>query len=709
MTRQAANDELERVLAEAPSPFSDSVLTHAFRDPPDAPGIHATVRQHLLRLVGPSVGEREPVLQVITGDPGEGKTHLLSWLRQTSDASLRAPEGSFFAVAPIEPIRSTDRIFHHMLHETVRNLARPLSLTGQLDSAVGSPLSVIVLRALLRVARLVRWAPWTSPRLVEVLDDVIPNRPSFFLGAFAEVAASCWSEVERDFVLSAQRLDALAGMDLELFRVVAGYPHPDLRQDLVAWLGGASLSEESATRLGTRVVLDGETDAWRGLRLLVDLAGLADVPLVLAFDQIEGTERLGDEAVAAWLAALGEMYNAGGATVLLVLCQTQIWPRLRQRAQQHVRDRLEARAPMPLLALRPEEAAALVDLRMRRFWRGLGYAPASPAYPFEPEALLDMIRSNRLRTPRAVLRFMRQWLDDRAGGAAIPGSGPQPNGANGRQLSEVRRRLDALVEEERRRPPRMPEVREQIVQGAMREALVAAWMNGRSVAGAKIENVDVPAVRTRSRGGTRVTLVQSGKRSRLYFEANNSAHGQSVAAAIKRMRDVLRDGQADRAMLVRETALPMPPASREMLARLSPRGLVFWLEPEAVGPLAAFEQLLNAAAAGDVPVPEEEVRRAAFDIEVVDRVLQRAVETAFSDGMAPRAGAAAWQGEVLAFLRTKGAIVPLPRLVQLLEAPAEAVHEATEALVASGIVHVTLDRKRVPVVLLRPEGIEARS
>jgi hypothetical protein len=128
-----------------------------------------------------------------------------------------------------------------------------------------------------------------------------------------------------------------------------------------------------------------------------------------------------------------------------------------------------------------------------------------------------------------------------------------------------------------------------------------------------------------------------------------------------------------------------------------------------VGPLAAFEQLLNAAAAGDVPVPEEDVRRAAFDIEVVDRVLQRAVETAFSDGVVPRGGAAAWQGEVLAFLRTKGAIVPLPRLVQLLEAPAEAVHEATEALVASRIVHVTLDRKRVPVVLLRPEGIEARS
>ncbi len=708
MTRQAANDELEKVLAEAPSPFSDSVLTHAFRDPPDSPGIHATVRQHLLRLVGPSVGEREPVLQVITGDPGEGKTHLLSWLRQTSDASLRAPEGSFFAVAPIEPIRSTDRIFHHMLHETVRNLARPLSLTGQLDSAVGSPLSVIVLRALLRVARLVRWAPWTSPRLVEVLDDVIPSRPSFFLGAFAEVAASCWSEVERDFVLSAQRLDALSGMDLELFRVVAGYPHPDLRQDLVAWLGGASLSEESATRLGTRVVLDGETDAWRGLRLLVDLAGLADVPLVLAFDQIEGTERLGDEAVAAWLTALGEVYNAGGATVLLVLCQTQIWPRLRQRAQQQVRDRLEARAPMPLLALRPEEAASLVELRMRRFWHGLGYAPSSPAYPFEPGALIEMIRSNRLRTPRAVLRFMRQWLDDRAGGTA-PASGPQLNGANGRPLSEVRRRLDAMVEEERRRPPRMPEVREQIVQGAMREALVAAWMSGRSVAGARIENVDVPSVRTRSRGGTRVTLVQSGKRSRLYFEANNSAHGQSVAAAIKRMRDVLRDGQADRAMLVRETALPLPPASREMLARLSPRGLVFWLEPEAVGPLAAFEQLLNAAAAGDVPIPEEDVRRAAFDIEVVDRVMQRAVETAFSEGAVPRSGAAAWQDEVLTFLRTKGAIVPLPRLVQRLEAPAEAVHEATEALVASGIVHLVLDRKRVPVVLLRPEGIEARS
>lgn len=702
----ASPRELDRVLSEAPSPFSDSVLTHAFRNPPDSPGIHGAVRRHLRDLIHHVAGSGESVLQVITGDPGEGKTHLLSWLRRSADESLHAPEGRPFAVAPIEPIRSTDRVFHHVLHEAVRHLSRPLPLAGQLDSAVASPLSYIVLRALVRVARMLRASPSVNPALADTLDAVIPERPSVFLGAFAEVAAACWGDIERDFVLASQRLDALAGIDRELFQVVAGFPHPEHREDLVAWLGGAAVSEEVATRLGARVLLDGESEAWRGLRLLVHLAGLAETPLVLAFDQIEGTERLGDEAVAAWLSALGEIYNAGGSALLLVLCQTQIWPRLRGQTQQQVRDRLEALPPVTLLALRPEESVSLVELRMQRFWHGLGFAPANPSYPFEHRELDDIVRRNRLRTPRSVLRHMRRVLDERTGRAIPePPAAAAPRDPQG-PGSEVRRRLAAILDEERRRPPRMPEIREQIVQGAMREALIAAWMNGRLVGGAKIESVDFPSVRTRAKGGTRVTLLRSGQRRRVYFETNNSAHGQSVAAAVKRLRDVLRDGQADRAMLLRETALPLPPTSRDLVARLAPRGFVFWLEPDAVAPLAAFEQLLNAAAAGDVPVREEQVRRAAFDIEEVDQVVARTVEAAFEDAVPGARRKHPRTDDVLAFLRERRAMVPLPRLVRALDAPAESIHEAAEALAAQGAVHMKLDRNRVPVVFLRP-GAEA--
>ncbi len=700
----ASPRELDRVLSEAPSPFSDSVLTHAFRDPPDAPGIHGGIRRQLRDLIHHVGGSGESVVQVVTGDPGEGKTHLLSWLRKSSDDSLHAAGGQPFVLAPIEPIRSTDSIFHHVLHETVRHLSRPLPLVGHLDSAVASPLSFILLRALVRIARMVRAAPWVSPALADTLDSVLPDRPSLFLGAFAEVASVCWDQVERDFVAAAQRLEALGGIDRELFRVVAGFPHPDHRDDLVAWLGGASVSEEVATRLGSRIVLSGESEAWRGLQLLIHLAGLAEAPLVLAFDQIEGTERLGDEAVAAWLSALGEIYNAGGSTLLLVLCQTQIWPRLRAQTQQQVRDRLEALPPIPLLALRPEEAVALIELRMQRFWHGVGLVPEVPSYPFDRRELLQMVQANRLRTPRAVLRHMRRVLDERTG-RAIPEAAATtaPPAEASAPRTEVRRRLAAIIDEEGRRRPRMPEVREQIVQGAMREALVAAWMSTRPVAGAKIESVDSPSGRSKAKNGTLVTFLRDGKRRRLYFETNNSAYGQSVAAAVKRLRDMLRDGQADRAMLLRETALPLPPTSRDLVHRLAPRGFVFWLEPAVVAPLAAFEQLLNAAAAGDVPVREDDVRRAAFDIDAVDSVVSRTVDAAFQDDRTASAAPHPWAEEVLSFLRDGRAMVPLPALVGSLDAPAERVHEAAEALVSQGMACMKLDRNRVPVLFLRPE------
>lgn len=700
MTIPPTPRDLDAILAGAPSPFSDSVLTHAFRDPPDAPGIHAAVRDHLQDLVARTRLSGESAMQVITGDPGEGKTHILSWLRKSSDFSLRGAGDGPFAVAPIEPIRSTDRIFHHVLHETVRHLSRPLAQSRDLDSAFDSPLSFLLLRSLLRVARLLRDAPWVSQSLRETLDAIIPSRPTLFLGAFAEVAAECWPSIEREFVLAAGRLDALAGIDRELFQVLAGFPHPAHRQELLAWLGGGSLSEEAATRMGARFLLDREGEAWRGIQTLMQLANLAQTPLVLAFDQIEGTERLGDHAVASWLSALGEIHNNGGPVILLVLCQSQIWPRLCDQAQQQVRDRLEALPPIPLRALRVDEAVALVELRLARFWRGLGVSPSHNSYPFEHDELEAIVRNNHLRSPRLVLRHMRQLLDERTGRASArpPAAAPQ---------SEVRRRLATILEEEKRRAPRMPEIREQIVQGAVREAFLAAWTTSRIVAGTKIDLVDMPSVRARSTGGTRVGLMREGRRRRVYFETNNSAHGQSVAAAIKRLRDVLRDGQTDRVILLRESALPMPPAARDLIARLSPNGNVVWLDPNTVAPLTAFEQLLNAAAAGDVPVREDAVRQAAFDFEAVGLVVSAIVDSVFDDTPASLYTAQTRVADVLVLLRTSRSIVSLPDLVRALGGPAEAVHEATELLESDGRIVVKPDRNRVPVVFLRPQALES--
>ncbi|MCU0692857.1 MAG: hypothetical protein MUF54_15770 [Polyangiaceae bacterium] len=698
-------EQLQQLLVAAPGPFADTVLTHAFRSPPDVPAIHGKARRRVLALVEQARREGTTSLQVITGDPGEGKTHLLAWLRRASEESFSTVHGGPFAVAPIEPIRSPLRVFHHVLRELVRQLGRPFSSAAHLDSATESPLDVLLWRALVRVSVGLVEAPWAPPELARSLRALLPDDPLRFLGTFAEVASGAWPELEQAFVANAMRLPELAGVDRETFRTLAGFPRPDIRSDLMAWLGGAWLPEERATALATAVTLDGEAEAWRGLQTLMQLAGIARLPLVLAFDQVEGIDRLGEHAAAGWLTALGEIYNSGTGTVLLVLCQTQIWPELREQAQVQIRDRLDATPAVSLRALTPEDALALVEARMSQYWRSHGALPPSPTYPFDPDLVLREAREQRLRTPRAVLRHFRELVA--SGRHAHPAATQPREPAPPTRAAPERamRKLLALQDDLRRGPPRLPEARADIVQACLREALREVMQADRAVAGVRIEGMDDVVLQSRPAPGVCLTLERGGARRRTYVEVNNSSHGQSVAAAAKRLRDALREGLAQRAMLVRESALPLPPAARDLVEALAPEAAVLWLDADHVAPIAAFEALLNAAAAGDATFSAGDALAIAPRVTELASLIARVLDASFharARSMRPHLEPNL-VAVVVQVLKDERAIFALPRLAARLEADVDRVHSAVEELHAKGLVDVLRDRKRIAVVALRPE------
>jgi len=690
--------DLDTLLASAPSPFSDSVLPNAFRDTPDVPEIHAEARERLCAAIAHCRREQVNALQVITGDPGEGKTHLLAWLRRRAEQSWSHADQPPIALAPIEPLRSVDRVFHHMLHETVRHLRRPLEGRTHADSAIDSPLDLILWRALLRLVRGLTQAPWVDAALLAQIESLAQHRAERFLAAFAELVAGAWKSIGEDLIVAAARLPELSGADLEVLQTALRFPDPDRRADILEWLGGASLPDDRLATMGTRLLLDDEDGAWRGLSTLLRLAKLADVTLVLAFDQIEGTERLGEDAVAGLMTALAEVFNAGGSALVAVFCQTQIWPRMRERAQQQARDRLDDQPMLVLRALTPEQALALVELRMRRFWVGLNQTPASLLYPFGRDQVLHEVREANLRTPRAVLNHFR---------ALLAGKRAADDQATRSAQELVRAKLASIADDEARKPPRLPEARAELAQGMLRESFKAAWITGRRPSGARVEKVDQPRLRQRPAPGIRVTLERAGARRRLYFEGNNSTHGASVAAAARRLKAALRTGAAERVLLLRESALPLPPVARELMSELTPHGAVLWLDDREVTPLAAFEALLNAAAAGDVAVSESDARQIALDqIEPLARLLDRAAAEVFDDGSAQRPSAAtdpSMLARVRRYLREQRSIETLPALADRLALPIDAIHTTVEALRVQGVIDLVQDRSRVQVAILRPE------
>src|SRR5260370_1440910 len=143
--------ELEKLALAQSNPFLDSVLRNGFEQPlSDVPEIHAGVREKLRALVEAGRGRGALRLQVVTGEPGDGKTPLLATLRAEAEESWLRP-GTERAMVPIEPVRDPDAPFTHMLRALVAGLSRPLAKVPL--EGPSTPIEFILWRILTRAVR----------------------------------------------------------------------------------------------------------------------------------------------------------------------------------------------------------------------------------------------------------------------------------------------------------------------------------------------------------------------------------------------------------------------------------------------------------------------------------------------------------------------------------------------------------------------------
>lgn len=721
--RTEESARLEELLARSPSPFSDAVLANAFRETPDVPTIHAGARRRCLDLVQDARENGRTSLQVITGDAGDGKTHLIAWLRRVSEEGWRG-SGQRYALAVIPPLRSLARVRHHILQELVRQLGT--RLPGHADESTDTPIEILLWRAFLNIAKVLAEHRSSPAELRTRLEEIVHVNPDRYLATAVAQLQDAWPLIGRAFIDAALRLPELADVDREVFRVVAQFPSggESERVAIVDWLGGASLPPDRVEELGTALVLDEEADAARGLRTLLGLARLAATPVALAFDQIEGTVRLGGDAITSFLDAIGDLYGECPGTVVLVFCQAQLWPTLQQHAAQHVRDRLDDSPAMHLKSLTRDEALLVVESRMKHFWEGLGEKPADILFPLSRERVLADVDRNGLRTPRAVIKYFHLLLREPADSResfATPAAAPP--------TEVVRRKLNALLDEEQR-TTRPPDARAALTQGVVQDVFQDALDRKKAIGGATVEEVGTYRASKTGIEGVRVVLCRDGAKKRLYIEASNSQNGKSAASAVKRLGDVVKAGQADMAVLLREEAFPLPPAARKAFVELTERGALLRLAEGEIAPLAAIEALLNAASANDIPVD----RPTALDIAVGQLEGQLAVgarivaKTLPAEGdprssarmsaappslsradEVPTSGRSAVIDEraqsILGHLRSERAFQPATQLAIALKLSVEQAHVALASLAEAGLVDVVEDRNRAPVVLLRPEGL----
>jgi hypothetical protein len=589
-------EELAALARAQPNPFAGAVLRNGFEPPQaDVPEIHAEQRRKLRALVEEVRQSGQLALQVVTGEPGDGKTHLLATLRAEAEGSW-GTTGAERVMVPIDPLRDADAPFVHVLQGLVRGLRRPLGRQPPAPDSLATPLDRILWGILQRA---VQQSPDPACSAVAALFGPYPS-------AAAIVLQDKWAQLEAALV-DAPPPEA----DPQVWAALCRFPRlPGL---VVRWLGGFALPEEELRPLGLAHPLDTEERAFGALSTLLRLS---QVPIVLGFDQLEGVARLGEGAVERFLQALADhLYTAGGRAAVLLFCQADVWAGFSARLQTQVRDRLLEQAPLHLGALEPALGEKLIARRLEAMWATLGQKPPHATFPYPPGYVRETLAKEGLKGPRRILAFFAA-----RGFASAPGAPPLhvPSPAEIALSAYERLRSDAPTD-------RAPDEDAKVA----RSVLLTLLSKARTVG-------DTAIVAARTSGhGLEVKAARGGRERRAYVEASNSRHGMAAKAVARRLQAALE--AHDRVLLVRDARIPLPPMAFGMVEALGERAAIVSVDEESGRAFSGIEGLLNGAESQDIEVPRE----VALQV-VVERIapslsaLQRLLDAVTGPGEEPK-------------------------------------------------------------------------
>lgn len=599
--------------AAADNPFSDAVarLDPGLLPPPDVVSLHPWVREALGAAIATVAEQGRAAMVLVKGDPGQGKTHELAWLR------ARARGAYHFLEVP--PLKDPGAPFQHVLRYAVHGLV------------AAGVFHRFLWEALRRVAAAVRDAAAqegdeeAADRLSQVL---LGNE--HFVDSFRALLRED-RELAELLLREGRRLPPLLDLDPDFGRVLCRLPLRAAEAAVLDWLRGAELPEEDLALLGVTRPLQSEVHCFEVLRALVRIARR---PLVLCFDQVESTRGLlGLAGSVALFNALMEIYQQL-PVCLVLMCQTQVWMELLEHVPLAARERI--RELPPLSKPTPEDAMRLVAARLHGLWQRAGVEPPYPSYPFAPACLKAYVDEVRPTVRQLLARCGAALERLRARGAGAAGaideigtelgptpvpveaegdvtapsarSGPvAPDDDIAGDFAEAlgREHQRALRDCDGRADLRIPALRQERLRSALTQLLQALAERQQPLGALRLLHVDAPP---KPRAGPRPPLIvtlQSGAQRglvRLALEVH-SDDARGAVHVLERLHACVEARAADGAIFLREAEVPVGESARrtqELVRSLEPRGGLYYLPHEAAQRLVAAELLLDAVSAAEV-------------------------------------------------------------------------------------------------------------
>jgi hypothetical protein len=356
------NRQLEALdaLYVSTAPTSDEVWTPVTAYHVD--GLHPEVARRLTRSMNAVSRDHAPVVAVVLGERGSGKTHLLGWTRQ----EIQSRGGFFFYIklvtgwdfwesataSLVDSLYRKDAGGQEQLLRLLDELSRRCGLDSQTGAAITgqSDLTPAHLNAFVRGIR--------------SMDRQVGNQAADTARALALIASS--------------------GEAVEIGRSYLALDDDDLGQR-AAW--GLSSRARPAQLL------------LRDLTRLFALVG----PLVFAFDQLDNLVAVSETSLASRSSGesrtakrlssdiargLMDLREEARRTLMVIACQPDTWQKITQAGIRSALDRFNV---LPMLeAIRDDAtAAAIVSSRFRLGYESVGFTPPYPTWPVSTAALAE--------------------------------------------------------------------------------------------------------------------------------------------------------------------------------------------------------------------------------------------------------------------------------------------------------------------------------